>query len=86
MSSLAGTFLILICGTLSKADGQLFMCYVIYCRYSLEQQEALVRNVFLTGGNMLYPGMKERVERELLAVRPFQSHFQVCEAALHTAA
>ncbi|XP_048874076.1 actin-related protein 5 [Brienomyrus brachyistius] len=46
-------------------------------RYSLEQQEALVRNVFLTGGNMLYPGMKERVERELLAMRPFQSHFQV---------
>ncbi|KPP56896.1 actin-related protein 5-like, partial [Scleropages formosus] len=46
-------------------------------RYGPEQQEALVRNVFLTGGNMLYPGMKERAERELLAMRPFQSHFQV---------
>lgn len=34
-------------------------------------------NVFLTGGNMQYPGMKERVERELLAMRPFQSHFKV---------
>lgn len=34
-------------------------------------------NVFLTGGNMHYPGMKERVERELLAMRPFQSHFKV---------
>ncbi|KAL4646320.1 actin-related protein 5 [Arapaima gigas] len=46
-------------------------------RYSLEQQEALVRNILLTGGNMLYPGMKQRVERELLAMRPFQSHFKV---------
>lgn len=26
---------------------------------------------------MQYPGMKERVERELLAMRPFQSHFKV---------
>lgn len=46
-------------------------------RYTPEQQEALVSNVFLTGGNMQYPGMKERVERELLAMRPFQSHFKV---------
>lgn len=46
-------------------------------RYTPEQQEALVSNVFLTGGNMQYPGMKERVERELLAIRPFQSHFKV---------
>lgn len=47
------------------------------CRYTPEQQVALVSNVFLTGGNMQYPGMKERVERELLAMRPFQSHFKV---------
>ena len=47
------------------------------CRYTPSQQEALVSNVFLTGGNMLYPGMKERVERELLAMRPFQSHYKV---------
>lgn len=46
-------------------------------RYTPEQQEALVSNVFLTGGNMNYPGMKERVERDLLAMRPFQSHFKV---------
>ncbi|CAL8323862.1 unnamed protein product [Merluccius merluccius] len=50
-------------------------------RYSPSLQEALVSNVFLTGGNMLYPGMKERVERELLAMRPFQSHFQVTMAS-----
>lgn len=52
-------------------------CVYATCRYTPEQQEALVSNVFLTGGNMQYPGMKERVERELLAMRPFQSHFKV---------
>ncbi|XP_035238228.1 actin-related protein 5 [Anguilla anguilla] len=50
-------------------------------RYTPEQQEALVSGVFLTGGNMQYPGMKERVERELLAMRPFQSHFQASVAS-----
>lgn len=37
----------------------------------------LVQNVFLTGGNMMYPGMKARIEKELLEMRPFQSAFQV---------
>ena len=54
-----------------------FRCVSDVCRYTPSQQEALVSNVFLTGGNMLYPGMKERVERELLAMRPFQSHYKV---------
>ncbi|TDH10741.1 hypothetical protein EPR50_G00078640 [Perca flavescens] len=53
----------------------------VLARYTPEQQEALVSNVFLTGGNMQYPGMKERVERELLAMRPFQSHFKVTIAS-----
>ncbi|XP_013857149.1 actin-related protein 5 [Austrofundulus limnaeus] len=53
----------------------------VLARYTSEQQEALVSNVFLTGGNMQYPGMKERIERELLAMRPFQSHFKVTVAS-----
>ncbi|KAM9856040.1 actin-related protein 5 [Aulostomus maculatus] len=53
----------------------------VLARYTPEQQEALVSNMFLTGGNMQYPGMKERVERELLAMRPFQSHFKVTMAS-----
>uniref|UniRef100_A0A3Q0T6B0 Actin-related protein 5 n=1 Tax=Amphilophus citrinellus TaxID=61819 RepID=A0A3Q0T6B0_AMPCI len=53
----------------------------VLARYTPEQQEALVSNIFLTGGNMRYPGMKERVERELLAMRPFQSHFKVTMAS-----
>nr|XP_033770780.1 actin-related protein 5 [Geotrypetes seraphini] len=46
-------------------------------RYPKEVQEELVQNVFLTGGNMTFPGMKARIERELLEMRPFQSTFQV---------
>uniref|UniRef100_F6UT25 Actin-related protein 5 n=1 Tax=Monodelphis domestica TaxID=13616 RepID=F6UT25_MONDO len=46
-------------------------------RYPKEIQEALVQNVFLTGGNVMYPGMKSRIEKELLEMRPFQSSFQV---------
>ncbi|KAM9786139.1 actin-related protein 5 [Neosynchiropus ocellatus] len=53
----------------------------VLARYTPEQQGELVNNVFLTGGNMKYPGMKERVERELLAMRPFQSQFKVCVAS-----
>ncbi|XP_071331791.1 actin-related protein 5 [Trachinotus anak] len=53
----------------------------VLARYTPEQQEALVSNVFLTGGNMQYPGMRDRVERELLAMRPFQSHFKVTMAS-----
>ncbi|XP_029468681.1 actin-related protein 5 [Rhinatrema bivittatum] len=46
-------------------------------RYPKEVQEELVQNVFLTGGNMMFPGMKSRIQRELLQMRPFQSTFQV---------
>ncbi|XP_036273652.1 actin-related protein 5 isoform X3 [Pipistrellus kuhlii] len=46
-------------------------------RYPKDIQEVLVQNVFLTGGNLMYPGLKGRIEKELLAMRPFQSSFQV---------
>lgn len=52
------------------------MQYVLE-RYSKEQQALLVQNVFLTGGNAMYPGLKARVQKELLEMRPFQSSFQV---------
>ncbi|OWK03368.1 hypothetical protein Celaphus_00007975 [Cervus elaphus hippelaphus] len=45
-------------------------------RYPKDVQELLVQNIFLTGGNMMYPGMKVRIEKELLEMRPFQSSFQ----------
>lgn len=40
-------------------------------------QDRLVANVFLTGGLSSLPGLKSRIERELLATRPFQSYFSV---------
>ncbi|KAI7808445.1 actin-related protein 5 [Triplophysa rosa] len=49
-------------------------------QYPPDLQGALVKNVFLTGGNLQYSGVRERVQRELLAIRPFQSHFQVSQA------
>lgn len=49
-------------------------------RYPKAIQDILVQNVFLTGGNVMYPGMKARVEKELLEMRPFQSSFQVLTA------
>ncbi|XP_065174922.1 actin-related protein 5-like [Sycon ciliatum] len=45
--------------------------------YSDEQQQKMVQNVFLTGGVSKYPNLKERVDRELLAMRPYQSSFGV---------
>ncbi|MPC17423.1 Actin-related protein 5 [Portunus trituberculatus] len=44
------------------------------------EQERLVSNVFLTGGPSSLPGLKPRIERDLLATRPFQSHFSVTMA------
>jgi actin-related protein 5 len=35
------------------------------------------QNIFLTGGNVLFPNFKERLERELLASRPSGSSFAV---------
>ncbi|XP_012694236.2 actin-related protein 5 [Clupea harengus] len=46
-------------------------------RYTPELQMALVENVFLTGGNLMYPGLQDRVESEMLAIRPFQSYYKV---------
>uniref|UniRef100_T1J7A5 Actin-related protein 5 n=1 Tax=Strigamia maritima TaxID=126957 RepID=T1J7A5_STRMM len=52
----------------------------ILSKYSQEQQNKMVQNVYLTGGCALFPGFKARLERELLAIRPFQSEFCVTMA------
>lgn len=36
--------------------------------------------MFLTGGTALIPGFKERLEKDLLEIRPFQSKFNVYSA------
>ncbi|XP_075033689.1 actin-related protein 5 [Mixophyes fleayi] len=50
-------------------------------RYPQEVQQELVQNVFLTGGNVMYPGMQARMEKELLQMRPFASTFHVYRAS-----
>ncbi|XP_063421405.1 actin-related protein 5-like isoform X1 [Mytilus trossulus] len=49
-------------------------------KYDQEKQKLLVQNVFLTGGNALFMNFKERLEKELLEMRPFQSMFSVTRA------
>lgn len=50
--------------------------YVLKLFTSAEQQQ-LVDNIFLTGGIAGLKGLKERLCRELMEIRPFQSTFNV---------
>ena len=45
--------------------------------YSEETANALANNVFLTGGPTQIPGFRERMNKELLEMRPFQSKFSI---------
>ncbi|CAL4207503.1 unnamed protein product, partial [Meganyctiphanes norvegica] len=42
-----------------------------------DKQKRLVNNIFLTGGPASLPGLTKRIERDLLAMRPFKSTFKV---------
>ncbi|XP_071948092.1 actin-related protein 5-like [Antedon mediterranea] len=53
----------------------------VLSKYSPEVQNRLVQNVFITGGNMSYPGIEQRITKELLEMRPFQSTFNILKAA-----
>ncbi|XP_062616216.1 actin-related protein 5-like [Saccostrea cucullata] len=46
-------------------------------KFNADMQNKLAQNVFITGGNAMFSHFKERLERELLAMRPFQSTFSV---------
>lgn len=45
--------------------------------FSAEEQMILVNNVFFTGSCCKFPGLKERLERELTECRPFKSTHKV---------
>jgi actin-related protein 5 len=49
--------------------------------FPAEDQQRLVDNIFITGGIAKLPGLKERLMRELMEIRPFQSSFAVKIAA-----
>ncbi|XP_014206962.1 actin-related protein 5 [Copidosoma floridanum] len=46
-------------------------------QYTPEEQNRLVSNVFLTGGPAIFPGLADRLHKELLEMRPFKSKFQI---------
>ncbi|KAJ0174633.1 hypothetical protein K1T71_009741 [Dendrolimus kikuchii] len=52
----------------------------VFKHFSPEDQLLLANNVFLTGGCSHFPGLKERLERELLEMRPFKSTHKVVMA------
>ncbi|XP_063386419.1 actin-related protein 5 [Cydia fagiglandana] len=52
----------------------------VFKHFSAKDQLLLANNVFLTGGCSQFPGLKERLERELLEMRPFQSTHKVVTA------
>jgi len=45
--------------------------------YDADIQQKLAKNIFVTGGCANLPGLKVRLEKEMMAIRPFQSPFQV---------
>jgi actin-related protein 5 len=45
--------------------------------FPADEQQKLVNNIFITGGVAKLPGLKERLEKELLEMRPFESTFSV---------
>eukprot|EP00051_Salpingoeca_urceolata_P003012 m.54483 g.54483 ORF g.54483 m.54483 type:complete len:785 (+) comp12465_c0_seq2:47-2401(+) len=50
---------------------------VVLQAYPADMQDTLAQNIFLTGGGALYPGLKERIEREVRMIRPFGSKLNV---------
>lgn len=49
----------------------------IFKMFTPEEQLLLATNVFLTGGCAKFPGLKERLSKELLEMRPFQTPHKV---------
>lgn len=45
--------------------------------FSLSDQQQLVNNIFITGGLAQIPGLKERLWKEMMEIRPFQSTYAI---------
>lgn len=48
--------------------------------FTADEQLLLADNVFITGGCAQLPGLKARIERELMSIRPFQTSYKVIVA------
>ncbi|OWF49870.1 Actin-related protein 5 [Mizuhopecten yessoensis] len=51
-------------------------------KHDADRQNSLAQNVFLTGGNALFRNFQQRLQSELLEMRPFQSLFNVSCAGI----
>jgi len=49
-------------------------------QFSKEQQSKMVKNIFLTGGNINFPNMKQRIINEIRGILPYQTIFNVNQA------
>ncbi|ORX85405.1 actin-like ATPase domain-containing protein [Anaeromyces robustus] len=49
-------------------------------RFSQDQQNEMVKNIFLTGGNINFPNMKQRIVNEIKSILPFKTIFNVKQA------
>ena len=55
----------------------------MFKKFTLEDQNRLAQYVFLTGSNANFPNLLERISKELLEMRPFQSTFNVFKAGMY---
>lgn len=46
-------------------------------QFSYEDQFELSKNIYVTGSCAQFPGLKERLQREIMEIRPFQSTFNI---------
>jgi actin-related protein 5 len=53
--------------------------YVLHL-FAPEEQQILADNVYLTGGCSKFPGLLERLDRELLEMRPFETTHRIYRA------
>ena len=54
----------------------------MFKKFTPEDQNRLAQYVFLTGSNANFPNLLERISKELLEMRPFQSTFNVFKAGM----
>ncbi|KAH8265199.1 hypothetical protein KR038_000293 [Drosophila bunnanda] len=52
--------------------------------FPADEQQRMVDHVYLTGGCGQFRGLKERLAKELMEMRPFQSKFAIYESDNHT--
>ena len=55
----------------------------MFKKFTPEDQNRLAQYVFLTGSNANFPNLLERISKELLEMRPFQSTFNVFKAGMY---